>query len=241
MKRLVLVIAMLTLACGTETSTAINGNVRINPDQTPTASFSTALELTPEIRPEGLDDLYSRLSVTNLRFYGAIYLVPVADNLEATSTSFKFELSDGVAETTTTGRPLRVERPGQYTVLMAVHPMGGESSIDVSGSVLAEEDSTGNKGGQSCREEAAPVTADEGEMEAAPTTADEEDMEAAPTTADEEEMEAAPTTADEEEMEAAPTTAEAAPTTSEAAPTTADCAAQSLLPLLDRQVLLVEP
>ena len=238
MKRLVTMIVLLSLGCGTEDSSSSRAHVHMLDGNQTHGTLSSALELRPEIQPEGLDSLYSRVEVTDLTFFGALHLVPVyeANNVPAASTAFKFELSGGTAVTTTTGRPLKLERPGRYTVLMTIHPMGGKHSVNMSGSVLQNDDNEVSTDGNSCRGEAAPVTADEGEMEAAPTTADQEDeMEAAPITADEGVMEAAPTTANtNDEMEAAPTTAdeedqmEAAPITAdegvmEAAPTTADC------------------
>ena len=158
--------------------------------------MSSALELRPEIRPEGLDSLYSRVEVTDLTFFGALHLVPIyeSDAATAASTSFKFELSGGEASTTTTGRPLWLERPGRYTVLMTIHPMGGDYSVDRT-AVLERKRAVGGK--DSCRGEAAPVTADDA-GEAAPTTrtmrngscADnsERNNEAAPTTANEDDQ-----------------------------------------------------
>ena len=234
MKRFLLITALLSLACGTDDANRPDGTVHRLDDTPAIDTISTALELRPEIQPEGLDSLYSRVAVTDLTFYGALHLVPVReDETQAASTAFKFDLAGGVPTTTTTGRPLRVDRPGRYTVLMTIHPMGGGHSVDLAGARLESETLDIAVSDKGCRGEAAPTTADENEMEAAPTTARGESMEAAPITANEDEMEAAPVTADEGEMEAAPTTAnldetmEAAPTTAneeemEAAPVTAD-------------------
>ena len=234
MKRFALLIALVSFGCGTESTFTPSSTVHMIDGNQRHGNVSSALELRPEIRPEGLDSLYSRVEVTDLTFFGALHLVPIyeSDAATAASTSFKFELSGGEASTTTTGRPLWLERPGRYTVLMTIHPMGGDYSVDLSGAVLESENAPSAEK-DSCRGEAAPVTADDAEMEAAPTTANDAEMEAAPTTANETEMEAAPTTANEDDqMEAAPVTAdetemEAAPTTAndavmEAAPTTAD-------------------
>ena len=197
MKRLILMTALLCLACGTEQTSNGNAPLPVVDGNQMVGTVSTALELRPHIQPEGLSSLYSRIEVTDLTFYGALHLVPIAlDNANAASTAFKFELTEGEAETTATGRPLRVDRPGQYAVLMTIHPMGGGHSVDLSGSVLDDDSRQTVVDSKSCRGEAAPTTADEGVMEAAPTTANEEDtMEAAPITANEGEMEAAPTTA----------------------------------------------
>ena len=43
-------------------------------------NVSSALELRPEIRPEGLDSLYSRVEVTDLTFFGALHLVPIYES-----------------------------------------------------------------------------------------------------------------------------------------------------------------
>ena len=232
MKYLVLAFTLVSFGCSTDDDTSLPSVSVENVNTVSTESAGKALTLEPEIRPLGIDSLYSRLSVTDLKFFGALYLIPTEDTatLAAQSTAFKFELSDGVAETTTMGRPLRVFGSGRYHVLMTIQPFEGGHSVDVAGSVL--ETNNAAPEGKGCVNEAAPTTADDSEMEAAPTTADEEEMEAAPTTADEEEMEAAPITANEGEMEAAPTTAdeeemEAAPITAnegemEAAPTTAN-------------------
>jgi hypothetical protein len=238
MKHLLLFATLIILACGVSDKTGsfdLSGEETERPN---TASTAKGLVLQPEIVPEGINDLYSRLTVTDLKFFGALHLIPAAGTVTMTaqSTAFKFEMANGEAQTHTMGRPLRVFGQGEYHVLMTIHPFEGGYSVDVAGSVKTPtgEASPDRKG---CLDEAAPTTADDKEMEAAPTTADEEEMEAAPTTADEDEMEAAPTTADEDEMEAAPTTAdeeetEAAPITAnegemEAAPTTADEGSQA--------------
>ena len=222
MRHLILLITLVLVGCGTADQTSLAGVGENSSDAVEVESSSKGLMLEPEIRPEGIDSLYSRLTVTDLKFYGALHLIPAADTITAAgqSTAFKFELSEGVAQTTTVGRPLRVFGAGQYHVLMTIHPFEGGHSVDISGSVF-EADST-TQGGKGCVNEAAPTTADDAEMEAAPTTADiDDEMEAAPTTADEEEMEAAPITANEGAMEAAPTTADT-DDEMETAPTTAD-------------------
>jgi hypothetical protein len=233
MRHLILLVALILVGCGSAEETSFSNAGDDNTDAVSVEGSSKALMLEPEIRPEGIDSLYSRLTVTDLKFYGALHLIPAADTITAAaqSTAFKFEFGDGIAQTTTVGRPLRVFGAGHYHVLMTIHPFEGGHSVDISGSVF-EVDSAAQSG-KACVDEAAPTTADDSEMEAAPTTADiDDEMEAAPVTADEEDMEAAPITANEGEMEAAPTAAnenemEAAPITAnegemEAAPTTAD-------------------
>ncbi|MGB0646901.1 MAG: hypothetical protein ACPGQS_06990 [Bradymonadia bacterium] len=241
MKRVNWVILPLIIACGVGEVERDGSAINESTNDTVAESTSKAITLQPEIRPEGIDDLYSRLSVTDLKFFGALHLIPAEESalLGGQSSAFKFSFSDGVAQTTTVGRSLSVFGPGRYHVLMTIHPFEGAPSVDVAGSVLEHSTDMGETG--RCRDEAAPTTADNGVSEAAPTTADEENMEAAPTTADEENMEAAPTTADEENMEAAPTTAdddnmEAAPTTAdednmEAGPITADEGAMEAAPI----------
>ena len=171
----------LSLGCGAEGLSNSDAHVHMLDGNQTHGTVSSALELRPEIVPEGLDSLYSRIEVTDLTFYGALHLVPVyeANHVAAASTAFKFELSGGAASTTITGRPLQLDRPGRYTVLMTIHPMEGRHSVDMAGSVVQGDDRAPSSDAQDCRGEAAPITADESEMEAAPTTArDESEREA---------------------------------------------------------------